>query len=116
METPLSTGARTLLAELGLKSKLPLMTLFGRIVDSGGLISYGPSLEHLWRRAAVYVDKILRGTRAGDLPVELPSTFELVINLSTAKRAQGDHPALASGAGRSYSPVSYVPSRHPGPA
>jgi putative ABC transport system substrate-binding protein len=56
-----------------------------RIVDSGGLISYGPSLEHLWRRAAVYVDKILRGSRAGDLPVELPSTFELVINVSTAK-------------------------------
>ena len=54
-------------------------------VEAGGLMSYGPSLEDLWRRAAVYVDKILGGIRAGDFPVELPSKFELIINVSTAK-------------------------------
>jgi putative ABC transport system substrate-binding protein len=54
-------------------------------VDSGGLICYGPSLPALQRRAAVYGDKILKGAKAGDLPVELPTKFELVINLKTAK-------------------------------
>jgi putative tryptophan/tyrosine transport system substrate-binding protein len=54
-------------------------------VESGGLMSYGPNFPDLYRRAAEYVHKILRGANAGDLPVEQPTKFELVINLATAK-------------------------------
>jgi putative tryptophan/tyrosine transport system substrate-binding protein len=54
-------------------------------VEAGGLMSYGPSYSHLFQRAADYVDKILRGTKPADLPVEQPTKFELVFNLTTAK-------------------------------
>ena len=68
---------------LGLR--LPTMFGFREFIDPAGLMSYGPSVPDLFRRAAEYVDKILRGTKPGDLPVEQPTKFELVINLTVAK-------------------------------
>jgi len=64
---------------------LPVIGEFREIADAGAILSYGPSRADMWRRATEYVDKILKGTRAGDLPVEQPTRFDLVINLKTAK-------------------------------
>jgi putative ABC transport system substrate-binding protein len=72
-------------AELGLRDRLPIMSPFREIADAGGLMSYGPSVPDLFRRAASYVDKILKGSKPADLPVEQPTKFEFVINLKTAK-------------------------------
>ena len=76
---------RSQVGSFALKHKLP--TVFGQpqYVDAGGLMSYGPSPLARWRRAATYVDKILRGTKAADLPVEQPTRFELILNLKAAK-------------------------------
>jgi len=73
------------IAQLAVKSRLPLMFERPDHVDAGGLISYGISLPDLDRRAAWYVDRILKGAKPADLPVEQPTKFELVINLKTAK-------------------------------
>jgi ABC-type uncharacterized transport system substrate-binding protein len=85
IETPLMSRNETLIAELGLKNRLPVMPLYARIVEAGGLMSYGTNLPDLFRRAAIFVDKILKGAKPADLPVEQPTKFELVINLKTAK-------------------------------
>jgi putative ABC transport system substrate-binding protein len=70
---------------LAARSRLPAMYAFRSLVEAGGLMSYGPHLLDLWHRAAAYVDKILKGARPGDLPVEQPTRFELVVNVRTAK-------------------------------
>jgi len=68
------------------KSRLPTMYTQSDYVDAGGLMSYGPNLANLYRRAAVYVDKILKGTKPAELPVEQPTKFEFIINLKAAKQ------------------------------
>jgi ABC-type uncharacterized transport system substrate-binding protein len=73
------------LAELAAMSHLPTMHNIREYVEAGGLISYGPSAPDVWRRGATYVDKILKGAKPADLPVEQPTKFELVINLKTAQ-------------------------------
>ena len=80
------TDHRAQIANLALKGRLPVMYFSGIYVETGGLMSYGPSLIDLSRRAATYVDKILKGAKPGDLPVEQPTKFEFIINLKAAKQ------------------------------
>ena len=82
---PITTAHRKRIADLAIKSRLPMISGFSEYAEAGALMSYGPSLPALYRRAATYVDKILKGAKAADLPVEQPTTFELVINLKTAR-------------------------------
>jgi putative ABC transport system substrate-binding protein len=70
---------------LAIKHRLPTMSIFKDNVEAGGLMSYSPDYDDLYRRGALYVDKILKGTKPADIPVEQPTKFELVINLKTAK-------------------------------
>jgi ABC-type uncharacterized transport system substrate-binding protein len=76
---------RQSIADLAAKSRLPTIYELRPYVEAGGLISYGPEINDIWRRAAIYVDKILKGAKPSELPVEQPTKFELVINLKTAK-------------------------------
>ena len=76
---------RVRIVQFAASKRLPAMYFSNVFVEAGGLIAYGSSLEESYRRAAVYVDKILRGAKPADLPVEQPTKFELVINLKTAK-------------------------------
>ena len=76
---------RRRLVDLAAKNRLPAVYSSRDFVDAGGLMSYGPDFADLFRRAATYVDKILKGAKPGDLPVEQPTKLELVINLKTAK-------------------------------
>src|SRR6516165_9821492 len=82
---PLVNTNRTRIVTLALGARLPTMYQLRDHVEVGGLMSYGPNLPDQWRRAADYVNKILRGAKPGDLPVEQPTKFDLVINLTTAK-------------------------------
>jgi len=85
LSTPMLYGERTQLVDFAVKHRLPTVFSFRSYVDAGGLMSYGPSVPDMCRRAATYVDKILKGARPADLPVEQPTKFELVINMKTAK-------------------------------
>jgi putative tryptophan/tyrosine transport system substrate-binding protein len=76
---------RDKIADAALKHRLPTMANVTQFAHAGMLITYGPDLEDEWRRAAIYVDKILNGAVPGDLPVEQPTAFEFAINLKTAE-------------------------------
>ena len=76
---------RTQIAELAVKSRLPVMYSNSQYVEAGGLMTYGVNITDLDRRAATYVDKILKGRTPADLPVEQPMRFEFIINLKAAK-------------------------------
>ena len=85
-------GLRARIADLALQHRLPAIYPSPSYVHSGGLVSYGQNDTEYYRRAAVYVDKILKGAKPEDLPVEQPTKFELVINLKTAKALGLDLP------------------------
>lgn len=83
---PLTVSQRLRIVEFAEEEKLPAMYEASPFVDAGGLMSYGPNTDRVVSRAAIYVDKILKGAKPGDLPIEQPERFELVINLKTAKQ------------------------------
>ena len=82
------------------KNRLPAIFTNPETVEAGGLMSYSPDLTAQFRRAAIYVDKILKGAKPADLPVEQPTKFELVINLKTAKADRSDDSAESCSRGR----------------
>jgi putative tryptophan/tyrosine transport system substrate-binding protein len=84
--SPLMTANQKRIAGLALRSRLPSMHYSRDAVDAGGLMYYGADLADSYRRVAYYVDRILKGAKPADLPVEQPTKFELVINLKTAKQ------------------------------
>ena len=85
LPSPMFYAERRRLAALAARDRLPAIYEMKEYVDEGGLMSYGPSFPEMYRRAATYVDKILKGAKPGDLPMEQPTKFEFVINLKTAK-------------------------------
>jgi ABC-type uncharacterized transport system substrate-binding protein len=85
MDDPLFITHRRRIAELAIRSRLPAIYGLRPSVDAGGLMSYGADSRDLYRRAATYIDKILKGAKPADLPIEQPTKFELVVNLKTAK-------------------------------
>jgi ABC-type uncharacterized transport system substrate-binding protein len=84
-ETPLTTSNQKQIANLAVKNRLPAVYARGDFVESGGLMSYGADRAEVFRRVASMIDKILKGTKPADIPVEQPTKFELMINLKTAK-------------------------------
>jgi putative ABC transport system substrate-binding protein len=86
LQSPLMTLNSKRIVELALEKQLPGIYPSNQFAQQGGLIAYGPVIADLYRRAATYVDKILKGAAPADLPIEQPTKFELVINLKTAKQ------------------------------
>jgi putative tryptophan/tyrosine transport system substrate-binding protein len=84
--SPVLTSHRTQIVELAVKSQLPAIYISAEMVEVGGLMTYGVSYTDLYRRAATYIDKLLKGAKPADLPVEQPMKFELIINLKAAKQ------------------------------
>jgi putative ABC transport system substrate-binding protein len=85
MPGPFAAANQRKVIDFAAGKRLPAISFSADFAEAGGLLSYGPSITHAYRRAAVYVDKILKGAKPGDLPVEQPMTFELVVNLKTAR-------------------------------
>ena len=85
LSSPITSANSKRIAEFTTRNRLPAISPFAAFARSGGLLSYGPNLVDFYRRGAIYVDKILRGAKPADLPIEQPTKFELVINLKTAK-------------------------------
>ncbi len=86
LQNALTTTGRKPIADLATKNRLPTVWADSGLMDAGGLMSYGPNVADLFRRAATYVDKILKGAKPADLPVEQPTKFEFIINLKAAKQ------------------------------
>jgi putative ABC transport system substrate-binding protein len=86
LSSPVLFAQRIEVVELAAKNRLPAIYFALEFAEDGGLMSYGPSITDLFRRAAIYVDKILKGARPGELPVEQPTKFELIVNLKAAKK------------------------------
>jgi putative tryptophan/tyrosine transport system substrate-binding protein len=86
LTSPVLFSQRAQIAELAVKSRLSAIYANVEYVDAGGLMSYGVNITDLYRRAATYVDKILKGRKPADLPVEQPKKFEFIINLKAAKQ------------------------------
>jgi putative ABC transport system substrate-binding protein len=86
LETPLIYSQRSQIAAFAVKSRVPAIYMAPEYVEDGGLMSYGASMTDLHRRAATFVDKILKGAKPGDLPIEQPRKFEFIINLKAAKQ------------------------------
>ena len=82
----LTLGARKPITELCIKYRMPAIYQEQEFAEAGGLMSYGPDFSDLYRRTAYFVDKILKGAKPSDLPIEQPTKFELVINLTAAKQ------------------------------
>ena len=89
---PFVNTNRVLIGTSALGARLPMMCGFRELADAGCLMSYGPNLPDLYRRAAEFADKILRGTKPADIPVEQPTRFDFVLNLTTAKAIGLDIP------------------------
>ena len=85
LSSPLVFGHLRQIAGLAIGKRLPVISLFGEFPRAGGFMAYGPSLPESWRRCGTYVGRILQGAKPGDLPIERPERFELVINLNAAK-------------------------------
>ena len=85
IDDPVIASYRPQIVSLASEAALPLFSIYSEYADGGGLMAYGASLPAIYWRGAIYVDRILRGAKPSDLPVEQPSIFELVINLRTAK-------------------------------
>jgi putative ABC transport system substrate-binding protein len=93
VEDPLTVSFRKLIADAATKNRLPAIYGLREFAAAGGLISYGANLADLYRRAALYVDKIFKGSKPADLPVQQPTKFDFVINLKTAKALGLEVPA-----------------------